>query len=374
MKIYNAYMNTCSQWYEKDNLLQLSGSLYAYFGFDRGHGSDPYTDRFLQEHHPRTVIAVLIDALGSSIIDEHTRSDGFFQRCRRRDLTTVFPPTTTAATTAFLTGHSPAENGWLAWCQYFAEEDDHIVLLMNRSRYGEKKYPDSFTQTKLPAKPIYEYLNENGIPAESVWPHWSKHNPSASFAELLENAAECAKDNRFVYAYWDELDSFLHVHGVHGEDVCREVQKLDAETERFAASLPEDTVLLVMADHSQVEVTNYNLAEDTQLCDCLRMPPSFEPRTMTFMLKDGMEDTFRRLFKERFGDAFLLLSKDELLSSGLFGPGTPSLRLSEFIGDLTAIALTPLELDYRMSYRHRGNHAGMMKEERMIPLILYTKK
>ena len=36
-------------------------------------------------------------------------------------INSTFPPTTSAATTAFLTGKYPIETGWMSWTQYFEE-------------------------------------------------------------------------------------------------------------------------------------------------------------------------------------------------------------------------------------------------------------
>jgi len=60
-----------------------------------------------------------------------------------------------------------------------------------------------------------------------------------------------------------------------------------------------------------------------------------------------------------------------MLSSGILGEGIPQKRIEEFLGDLVAIAKTPLQLDYKKGYQIKGNHAGLVKEERYVPLILY---
>ncbi len=358
-------------WDYEHSILQISGSLYKYYGIDRGHGSDPQLDEYLSRVQPGCIIAVLIDALGTSILDRHLKEDDFFRRYKLKDVSTVFPPTTTAATTAFLTGHSPAENGWLGWNQYFHEEDDHIILFRCSGIFSGRQYPEGFTEERLPIGKIHDVLNDRGIAADSLWPGWSGHNPCVTYADMLEQALALSRHNRFLYAYWDGLDTALHEYGTGA--VTEMVRSLNEETRQFAEKLPEDTVLLVIADHSQIDVENYPLEKDEELCACFLRAPALEQRTVAFYIREEKKEDFPHIFRRKFGDSFLLLSREEVLSSGIFGPGEPSPRLGEFIGDYLAVALTPLSLNYRKPDTIRGNHAGMITEERMIPVILFNK-
>ena len=353
-------------WDYEHSILQISGSLYKYYGIDRGHGSDPQLDEYLSRIQPRCIIAVLIDALGTSILNRHLGKDDFFRRYRLKDVSSVFPPTT-----AFLTGHSPAENGWLGWNQYFDEEQDHIILFRHSGIFSNRQYPDGFAEERLPVDKIYDVLNEHEIAADSLWPGWSLHNPCRTYQDMLDQALKLSRENRFLYAYWDDLDAFLHEYGT--EAGGRMVRVLNDQTEQFATRLPEDTVLLVIADHSQIDVQNYPLDLDEELCACLRREPALEQRVTAFYVREDKEKDFVRIFRKRFGDRFLLLSKAEVLSSGIFGLGVPSPRLEEFTGDYLSIALTPLSLNYRKLDTIRGNHAGMVPEERYIPVILFNK-
>ena len=358
-------------WDYEENLLRISGSLFRYYGINRGHGSDPQLDHYLEKRKPRCVIALLIDAMGISILKQHLPADSFFRKHLLKQVSTVYPPTTTAATTSFLSGHSPAENGWLGWNQYFKEQDDNIILFLNRSQYRLKKYPPDWSTEALPAEKIYDMLNERGIPADSVWPGWAPHHPCRTFTELLDTAGRLSQSSRFIYAYWDQFDDFLHEHGTDGPEVREQLEKLDNAVQAFAGTLPEDTVLLCIADHSQINVEHYDLSADEELCACFAHDPALEQRTAAFYIKPGMETAFEALFRKRFPDQFLLLSHAETVQSGIFGPGIPSERFEEFIGDYTAFALTPLQLDYRRGYDMKGNHAGMVEAERYIPVIVY---
>ena len=117
----------------KKGMLQISSALREYYGLPYEYEPDALVKNWLERGHFRCVIALLVDAMGSRILDEHLRPDAFLNRFRADDTLTVFPPTTSAATISFLSGRSPAENGWLGWNQYFKELDDHVILFYGKS-------------------------------------------------------------------------------------------------------------------------------------------------------------------------------------------------------------------------------------------------
>ncbi len=357
-------------WNYHHSLLQVSGSLFHYFGIDRGHGTDQDVDVWLK-NKPSCIVALLIDAMGTSILEKHLPKDAFLRKHMRKSVSTVFPPTTTAATTSFLSGKSPLENGWIGWNQYFDEVDDQVILFLNKSQYKDIFYAPGWSETKLPVEKIYDALNEKGIPADSIWPFWSQHNPSDTFDDLLENIRQLSQTNRFLYAYWDAFDDLLHENGTESIIIKKQLQEYNDKLEAFVQTLAEDVSLMVIADHSQINIQHYDLASDEELCSCLRKAPSLEPRTTAFFIKEGRKKEFKEAFITKFADQFLLLTKEEMLSSGILGEGIPHKRIEDFLGDFVAIAKTPLQLDYKKGYQIKGNHAGLVEEERFVPLILY---
>ena len=361
------------KWDYENSLLQVSGSIYRYYGIDRGHGSDMETDRFLERARPRCIVALLIDAMGTEVLAYHLPEDSFFRRHLVKTVTTVYPTATTAATTAFLTGRSPAENGWFGWNQYFAEEDDNVILFMNRSQYGGKTYPPGWSEKKLPVEKIFDVLPAQGVRCDSLWPGWAPHNPCASFDELLDTALSLSRENQFLYVYWDQLDSFMHRNGMSSEKTREMLEDLDEKTAAFAAKLPEDTVLLVIADHGMCDVRGRDITGDEELCSFFRHEPALEPRCCAFYIKEGMEQKFETAFNERFKDDYILLKKEEIIREGWFGENMPH-QYEQYLGDCIAIAVSDAEIRYRRANIMRGDHAGITEKERRIPVILYAKE
>ena len=76
-------------WNYHHSLLQVSGSLFHYFGIDRGHGTDQDVDAWLK-NKPSCIVALLIDAMGTSILEKHLPKDAFLRKHMRKSVSTVF--------------------------------------------------------------------------------------------------------------------------------------------------------------------------------------------------------------------------------------------------------------------------------------------
>jgi hypothetical protein len=351
-------------------LLQVSAAIRTYCGVSSGYQPDARVQRWLKRGHWRCVIVLLIDGMGSRIIEPRLDFGSFFRRNQLEEVKTVYPPTTSAATTAFLSGKSPKETGWLGWNQYFKEKDDQIILFREHSQYSDREYP-GFIRQALPVNNIVDELNAKGIRADSAWPSFG-HNPCADYPALMKKVLELSgqPDMRFVYAYWDELDSLMHAYGPSSKLTSLKLRQLNDLTERMARQLPKDTGLLILADHGQIDVQHYNLKADEELCSCLRLRPALEGRTTAFYVKPDKSAEFKRLFLRKLGDEFILMSHEEAASGSLFGLHQSHPRFEEFLGDWLALATGRTQLDYEKGGNLKGNHAGTLEAEMMIPIIV----
>ncbi|MBQ9328625.1 MAG: alkaline phosphatase family protein [Solobacterium sp.] len=360
-------------WEWSHSLLNVSSSIRAQFDLPCDYAQEEMIHTWLNQSSFRCLTVILIDGMGSRILEKYPEESRFFRAHMAEEVSTVYPPTTSAATTSLRTGKSPAENGWLGWNQYFKEEDDGIILFLGTSMYGDRKYGGTYAYEKLPIHLICDELNEKGIRAESIWPSWGVKHGCKDYKDQLNQIITLSNepDVRYIYAYWDAFDSLMHKEGPSSDLTRKELARLNDLTEQFSRRLNSDTGVLILADHGQVDVTPVNLCEIPELLSCLKRPPALEGRTAAFYVREGMEEQFVRIMQERFADSFELLTHDQVVEQRIFGPGTPSPRFEEFIGDYLALAKT--ELTFALTDKQlktKGDHAGMMDAERYIPIIL----
>ena len=81
-------------------LTNLACSIRKYFGLDYRHNTLSYIDELLEAKKTKNVITILCDGMGSKIINRVLNEDSFLLKNRLKDITTVFPATTVAATTS----------------------------------------------------------------------------------------------------------------------------------------------------------------------------------------------------------------------------------------------------------------------------------
>jgi len=78
------------------------------------------------------VVLMAFDGMGVDILEKHLPRESFLRENMIRYVTSVFPSTTTAAMTAYYSGLSPNEHGWLGWSLYFigVKGSDKILFLL----------------------------------------------------------------------------------------------------------------------------------------------------------------------------------------------------------------------------------------------------
>lgn len=143
-------------------LTNLTCSVRRYFGLNTKHNSLPYIDKLLNEKQPKNVVVILFDGMGSRILDRTLNKESFFNQNRIKEITTVFPATTTAATASIRTGLNPVEHGWLGWNMYIAPIDETITLFKDSQKGKEGITSNNFLniKSKLVQKTIVDEINE----------------------------------------------------------------------------------------------------------------------------------------------------------------------------------------------------------------------
>ena len=100
------------------SILGIPNSLLNYYGAKAHHTSLPILDKLLKQNY-KNVILIILDGMGMDML-QHNLSPLSFLRCHiKTKISSVFPSTTTVATTTYYSGLTPIEHGWLGWVPYF---------------------------------------------------------------------------------------------------------------------------------------------------------------------------------------------------------------------------------------------------------------
>jgi len=356
-------------------LTNFACSIRKYFDLDYKHNTLEYIDKLLEDKQPKNVVVILFDGMGSRILDRTLDKEDFFVKNRLKEITSVFPATTTAATTSIRTGYNPIEHGWLGWNVYIAPIDKTITLFFNCEK-GKKEVSEEFLEVKdkLINKTIVEEINDaKRYRAMELFPFGeNKYDDLDGMLSIIKS--ECVKEGKkYIYVYDDEPDGTMHELGPDSEKT-RELIKIRSEKVEALCNELEDTVVFVLADHGHIKVDNIFLKDYPQILDMLERTTSIEQRAVSFKVKDGMHAKFEEKFKESFGEYFNLYTKEEIMESKLFGEGMENELFKSALGDYLAIAETSnkcllAEGDDALF----SHHAGYTDDEIYVPLIIIDK-
>lgn len=359
----------------ENSLLSLISSVLKHYGVQVSHKTLPELDVLLSKSF-KNLVVMLFDGMGTAIMKKHLPPEAFLCRHLQSTISSVFPPTTTAATITMETGLSPIEHGWLGWSLYFEELLANVNIFPNTlsGKGGRSAAYYNVAQRYIPCKSVYEKISkatDNNVSTYCVSPFSSFKSKSV---QDICNTVEklCTYDEqKYIYTYWYQPDLDMHENGTTHYEITADLLEINNEVEALCGKLKE-TLVIVTADHGLVDTTWLFIPDYPDIAECLLRMPSIESRAMTFFVKEGMKKQFEKSFKLHFNDYYMLYSKEQVLEKKLFGDGSAHPRSPGFIGDYLAVAFGDVSIDCSPSTNHevfKAAHAGMTKDESNVPLI-----
>lgn len=364
-------MKICYPDYE-NCITNLACSILKEFGIDCGFGNSlKICDDLFQKNY-KNIVVLLLDGMGKCIIDKNLSKDGFFASHMVSTYSSVFPPTTVAATTSIDSGKNPVEHSWLGWDCYFKEIDKNVTVFTNMESGTDKQAANFNVARKYcPYESIVSKINAAGGQAYYSMP-FIKPYPS-NFDSICTRIKElCELDGKkYIYAYWNEPDYTMHEKGCFHEESRNVLAALELAVEKLCNEL-ENTLIIVTADHGLIDSKGVALEDYPDILNCLVRMPSIEPRALNFFVKKEMTQQFKNFFNKEFGTKFLLLSKEEIRKKKLLGDGTEHPEFNNMLGDFLAVAIDDLSIFNTREEKDFfiGVHAGLTEDEMIIPLIV----
>lgn len=333
-------------------------------------------------------VVVLADGLGADLLRRRSGHAPFLRASAAaqdpavpRVLTAGFPSTTATSMGTFGTGLPPGAHG-LAGYQVRVPGTDR---LFNELDWIGGPDPEQWQ----PHRTIFEQTTAAGIPVTMVGP--AKFGSSgltrsalrgALFAEArglsasVDAAVRAARatPRALVYLYWGDVDRTGHQHGCESWQWGESVELLDGELRRLRTMLPDDTSLTVTADHGMVDVpasARTDVATDPELRAGVELVGG-EPRGVQLYCRPGAVADVIAAWTARVGDDGWVMTRDEAVATGLFGPVSPDV-LARF-GDVIVAVHAPVSfVDSRVMNSRIialiGQHGSLTDAEQQVPFI-----
>jgi Uncharacterized proteins of the AP superfamily len=356
----------------QQGLLNMMASIVKHYGGETDYSTHTVVDEILQQKYDNLFV-ILVDGMGVKLIEKMLPEDSFLRKNLVCEMTTVYPSTTAAATTVVNSAIPPIRSGWLGWNMYFKNLNDHRILFFNTSYYTGETHDANGIYLELPYETVGQKLQKQNVGYQELYPAFAE-NGCENFSEMMERIVCLSKEihNHYVYCYWDAFDSLMHEVGVDTELTKQALQDINDEIELMCSKLANNQLVMVIADHGQIDAETIDLQDYPDLCECFEVLPAVESRTTVFYIKEEMKSSFEKLFAEYFGKNFILLKSEDFVNEGYLGTGKRHKRVMEFVGDYVACAIDKYCLFYGKA-ELVGQHAGLTEDEMMIPLISYRK-
>lgn len=359
----------------KNSLVNLSNSILKKYNCTTFHPSISKIDDLIQKHNKIAVI--LMDGMGTYLLDAHKDVATNFNKHRFMQITSVYPPTTVAATTSFLTAKYPGETGFLGWSQPINNFQRNVNVFTNcDTQTGEKIPGPNIINELCPNKKIIHLINEkcNKRIAYDIYRYPVDKKGPKSFPSFLRRIRKTSKnlDEFFIYGYFNNPDHTIHTNGTDGKRVKKVIKNYTKRIVRFAAK-NKDMLVIVIADHGLIDIRPLFIDEHQDLKALLQCPFSLEVRTPNFKIKEGQSELFEQLFNKYYGDHFKLYKKEDLNKIKLFTDNKISDTALQFIGDYVAVAKDESALIFENTAPFKAHHAGPSEKEMDISITVFNE-
>ena len=318
---------------------------------------------------PRTVV-VLVDGLGHDLLRQRSGHAPFL----RSHLGTAhrvpcgFPTTTATSMGTFGTGLPPGSHG-LVGMQVLDPATDK---LLNELSWEDGPDPRAWQ----PNETVFEAAENAGVSVTMVGPYYfdgsgltlatlrgGRFRAARTLDERVDAAVAAvrATTRSLVYLYWGDVDKIGHVHGCQSWQWGDEVESVDSALRQLAARVPDDTSVVVTADHGMVDVPfadRIDLVHEPALMAGVRHLGG-EPRNLQLYAEPGAAADVQQAWDARLADRVRILTREQAVDDGWFGPVRSGVEAR--IGDLVVIT--------------RGSfavvHSGLMRKELVALLGLH---
>ncbi|MBR3694369.1 MAG: alkaline phosphatase family protein [Erysipelotrichales bacterium] len=360
----------------EESMLAITSSIQKYYGIDTPYRSLTALDKELAKGY-KHVFMYLIDGLGYYNLQKLKKEMPYLSSLAVRKLSTVYPSTTVAATTTACCGLPPVATGWIGWHQYFKEYKEDYILFRDRGYYDEtKQCPRNIEFDLMKYDLLWEQVARTGKYGSFIYPPFRTKEVTCfkDQCDMIKASANDPTKEGYTYVYWDKLDSLMHQYGVESDEVKAHASEIDRNVQEMMQSLPEDTLIILTADHGHMDIEYLHLEEHEDLVSLFEVAPTLEARAASFHIKDGKQEEFAELFEKYYGDWFVLFTHEEVFEKKLLGPGEASSLAHDFVGDFLACAIDKYCVCYKIEGPAKGQHAGMTKTEMNTPMILLSNQ
>lgn len=339
----------------------------------------------------RRICVVMVDGLGLSLLRKHGGHAPFLRQKLDggQRLSSAFPSTTAASLASLGTGLPPGQHGMVGY-DVLDPDQDKVVNMLGRWDTNVdpllwQPHPTVFERVaeELPVLTVSQPRFADSAMTRAALRGGGFAGGNTVQARIRLAAEHLAgSESMLLYFYLNDLDKAGHRYGADSAEWLSRLEDLDFAMRSLVKQVPPDTLVLLTADHGMVDVApsqRFDYSAQPSLVDGVAHTAG-EPRLLHLYCEPGLDADGRSVLVSRWHEAYgksaWVLTRDEAVGHGLFGPVDPAVLPR--IGDLLIAAREPIALfdARRTSEAARevvGQHGSWTRAEREVPLLTLAR-
>ncbi len=361
------------------------------------------------------VVFFFIDAFGWRFFERYAEKYSFLKTILAQGavskLTSQFPSTTAAHVTCMHTGLNVGQSGIYEW-NYYEPLVDEIISPLTFSYAGDKLQRDTLKKSGIPAssffptQTFYQTLQAQGV--ESHILQYQAYTPSTysdtvfrgaktypyrtlldALTHLIELVTTPATTPAYYFFYFDRIDTTCHNHGPNSKSFDDAIDAFLTLMEKVfykgVHGKTNDTLLIMTADHGQVEVNPQQVYYLNQRMPAISnflkvnkkghiLAPAGSARDMFLHIKEEHVDSVITELRQRLQGKAEVYNTQELLKQNFFGTQAPAQIFRDRVGNVVILPYKNETVWWyeigKFDMHFQGHHGGLTPEEMEIPLLL----
>lgn len=320
------------------------------------------------------VVVLVIDGLGWHQLRNNRAHAPTMTSMQGGSITTVAPTTTVTALTSIATGLTPGEHGLMG---YRMDMGRHVMQML---KWGDEKgdlrstYPPEIVQPCPPfmgaAVPVLSKAELEGSAFTEAHLRGSRPMGWRSSSSIAVQVGSLLRSGQqFIYAYYDGVDKIAHERGF-GSYYEAELRQADRLVSDICEQLTPGSVLLVTADHGQVDVGDASITPDSAVLSHVAYQ-SGEGRFRWLHARKGATNSLVASAKQLYGDIAWVVTRDETIDNGWFGPRVTDAARKR-LGDVALVPFADVsfhEPNDTGPYQLVCRHGSLTSAEIDVPLL-----
>ncbi|MED5328082.1 MAG: alkaline phosphatase family protein [Actinomycetota bacterium] len=320
------------------------------------------------------VVVLVLDGLGWRQLEQRANVAPVLNSLAGGPISTVAPSTTATALSSIATGLTPAEHGILGYRMLMRGAVTNMLRWatdegVRRHDVSPREFQPAraFCGQRVPYVTSQELIGSSFSDAHLFGGVAHGYRALSSLpvvvSELVRSGAT------FVHAYYAGVDKIAHERGF-GEFYDAELACADRMVDDVLNRLPRDAVVLVTADHGQVEVGDRLLYPSDNFVRLIELQ-SGEGRMRWMHARPGAEAELFEAACEEFGGVAWVRRRTEAIAEGWFGPHFPA-PMTGRLGDVVIAPFAPVSLFEEADsgpFNLICRHGSLTEDEVLVPLI-----